>query len=103
MAVVWQYKSGFFTHLRKVTHYEMLFDRKLAKLYNTFSLLSKKEIHLTTKAVNHLDRATADLQPLVYTIIQISRYSNMLQMCRALGKCVPRLKSIFEVKRLPSG
>ena len=27
----------------------------------------------------------------IYTIIQISRYSNMLQMCRALGKCVPRL------------
>ena len=27
-----------------------------------------------------------------YTIIQISRYSNMLQMCRALCKCVPRFK-----------
>ena len=25
-----------------------------------------------------------------YTIIQISRYSNMLQMCRALCKCVLR-------------
>ena len=54
-----------FHSTKKVTRCEMLFDRKLAKLYNNFSLLSKNEIHLTTKAVNHLDRATADLQPLV--------------------------------------
>ena len=27
-----------------------------------------------------------------YTIIQISRYSIMLQMCRALSKCVLRLR-----------
>ena len=31
-----------------------------------------------------------------YTIIQISRYSNMLQMCRALCKCVLRLNSFLE-------
>ena len=29
-----------------------------------------------------------------YTIIQISRYSNMLQMCHALCKCVLRLKTV---------
>ena len=28
-----------------------------------------------------------------YTIFQISRYSNMLQMCRALSKCVLRLSA----------
>jgi len=31
-----------------------------------------------------------------YTIIQISHYSNMLQMCRALSKCVPRLKETYD-------
>ena len=44
-----------------------------------------------------------------YTIIQISRYSNMLQMCRALCKCVPRfiknvllvtISKIFCLKRI---